>query len=143
MHRCGHCHRATAIVGDLKISSLASFLNHPLQSAVISFTVGTLALLLVIALIRPPMPDLERLNTAPGYLFLGGLFGALMVSSAIILIPRIGVTAFVGGIIVGQLLGATFLDHFGFFGLSPRPINTRSLCGILLLMVGFALTRRG
>ncbi|SMF39697.1 DMT family transporter [Pseudobacteriovorax antillogorgiicola] len=123
-------------------AKLSSYLPHPLQAAVISFSVGTTVLLALSLLTGESPPSLSQWRSIPWYLFIGGLLGALMVSSAILLIPKIGATSFIGGIIVGQLIAALLLDHFGVLGLDIRPINSQRILGVVLLIAGFLLTRR-
>lgn len=56
-------------------------------------------------------------------LWIGGLFGALFVFSMIKLIPKIGVSSTMAGVIAGQLLLAMAIDHFGWFGLAKFGMN--------------------
>jgi len=123
-------------------AKLSTHLNHPIQAAVLSFCVGLSSLLFVSLLVKPTLPSTSQLMAIPPYLLIGGLFGAIMVSSAIILIPQMGATPFIGGIIVGQLLGAMTFDHFGILGLPIQAINGKRILGVLLLVAGFFLTRK-
>lgn len=121
---------------------LASYLNHPIQAALLSFFVGTFALTIFALALRAPLPHWDSMKSIPWYLLVGGLFGAIMVTSAIVLIPKIGAAPFIGGIIVGQLIMALSLDHFGALGLTTRPLNWQRIVGAALLVLGFIMTRK-
>ena len=122
--------------------SASTLSRTPHSAAIVSFSVGLGSLLFLALMIRTPIPQLQQIRQVPWYLFIGGVFGALMVSSAIIFIPKIGVTQFIGGIIVGQILAALALDHFGVLGIKEQPLNISRCLGAALLIIGFFLTRK-
>ncbi len=124
-----------AIQGSIN-TQLTTYLKHPMQGALINFLVGFLCLLLLNFLFRTQVPDWSHLKTAPWYLFAGGLLGAIFVSSVIFFIPKISVTTVLAASIAGQLIAASIIDHFGFFGLTPTPISWNRIAGILLLAGG-------
>jgi transporter family-2 protein len=43
----------------------------------------------------------------------------------------------------GQLLMSVILDHFGAFGIEPRPVNLARLGGLGLVVLGVLMVRRG
>jgi transporter family-2 protein len=51
-------------------------------------------------------------------------------------LPRLGATAMIVLIIVGQLLTGVAIDTFGWFGVTARPLDLTRLVGIIVLMVG-------
>jgi transporter family-2 protein len=123
-------------------SRLATYMNHPLQAALISFSVGTLSLLLINLFLSAQWPSWHSLIKTPPYLWIGGLFGAIMVSSAIIFIPQIGATSFIAAIIVGQLIMAVVVDHYGILGVPVDQVDWLKILGIGLLLLGFLCIRR-
>ena len=75
----------------------------------------------------------------PPWLWVGGLFGALIVIAIAYAPPRIGTFATVALLIAGQLVAGALIDGFGWFG-SPRiPVTLARALG-LLLAGGAALT---
>jgi transporter family-2 protein len=44
--------------------------------------------------------------------------------------------------IAGQLVAGMVVDHFGGFGIAPRPINLVRLLGVALVFAGVVLVRR-
>jgi bacterial/archaeal transporter family-2 protein len=76
----------------------------------------------------------------PAWLWLGGLFGAVIVLAIAYAPPRIGTFATVALLIAGQLAAGALIDAFGWFG-SPRiPVTVARAVGLLLVAAGAALT---
>lgn len=130
-----------AIQGSIN-TQLTSYLKHPLQGALVNFLVGTIALIGLNFVFKTQVPDWGHLKTAPWYLFVGGLMGAIFVSSVIFFIPKIGITTVLAASIAGQLIAASIIDHFGFFGISVHQISTGKIIGILLLLSGIFLIQK-
>lgn len=78
----------------------------------------------------------------PLWLWLGGLFGAMIVLVIAYAPPRIGTFATVALLIAGQLAAGALIDAFGWLG-SPRiPVTITRVAGLLLVAAGAALTLR-
>lgn len=75
------------------------------------------------------------------YLYLGGILGILIVTAPVLLVPRIGATATLSAIVVGQLVTALLIDQFGLFGQPRIEITFARLVGLVLLLVGAFLLR--
>jgi transporter family-2 protein len=116
--------------------------GSPVVAAFISFLVGTVALGAVVAagsgrLLAP------ELRSVPWYAWLGGLYGAFFVAIAAFGAPRIGVGPLLTAAIAGQLIGAVILDHYGLLGLARQPLSIEKVAGVVLVLVGAMLVRRG
>ena len=122
-------------------SQLARWMQHPILAALVSFIVGTLALLVYSMALRLPWPSLGTLLTAPWWVWIGGLLGAFFVTAAI-LAPKLGAATLLGVAITGQMIVSLFLDHYGLIGFPARPINIWRAIGAVLLLAGIALVRR-
>jgi transporter family-2 protein len=72
----------------------------------------------------------------------GGALGAAIVFSITISGPKIGTTAVVGLLIAGQLVAATVIDRYGWFGFDRVALDWPRVLGIALLAAGAALTLR-
>lgn len=107
------------------------------ESSLISFAVGTLALLIVVMV--SGRGNLRGMATASWWEMTGGFLGAFFVTLTIITVPRLGTTAVMATIIAGQLITAALLDHFGLFGLRHLPLTPLRLVGMLLLAAGATL----
>jgi bacterial/archaeal transporter family-2 protein len=111
-----------------------------LESACISFAVGTLVLLAL--LLAGGRGSLRGVGEVAWWEWTGGVMGAFFVSMTIFVVPRIGTTAAMSAIIAAQLLTGILLDHFGAFGLRQTPFDLKRGLGCLLLLGGVALIGR-
>ena len=76
----------------------------------------------------------------PLWLWLGGLFGAVIVLAIAYAPPRIGTFATVALLIAGQLAAGALIDAYGWLG-SPRiPVTLARVAGLVLVTAGAALT---
>ena len=116
--------------------------GSPITAALISFAVGTVALALV-SLASGPVRIGPEVKDLPWYAWLGGIYGAFFVAVAAIAAPRIGVGALFTAAVAGQLLAALVLDHFGLFGVDRHPASFGRIAGVVLVMAGAWLVRRG
>jgi transporter family-2 protein len=66
----------------------------------------------------------------------------MLVVSGILVVPRTGAATFSVVLITGQLIGALIMDHFGWLGLSERPISLSRIAGIIFLLLGIWLVQR-
>ncbi len=121
-------------------SQLRTSLGSPVMAALISFMVGSFALLIYILLFqRQSLEALTNLQTISWHKWTGGLIGALYVTGVIIVAPKIGATNTAGLIVAGQILFALFLDHFGLLGFVQHTFNGMRLAGAALLIAGVFL----
>ena len=72
----------------------------------------------------------------------GGLFGAIFIGLAIVLIPTLGAATFIALLVTGQMLASVTFDHFGWLGLAQRSIDLPRLIGVAMLIGGVILIRR-
>lgn len=120
---------------------LARPFNSPVNAAFVSFAVGTAVLLVAVVALRAA-PDWTGVRTLPWYAWLGGAYGAVFVVAAAFAAPRLGVASTITLMIAGQLVAGMVVDHFGGFGIAPRPINLVRLLGVGLVFAGVVLVRR-
>ena len=120
---------------------LAKAGGSPVLAALISFAVGTTALLGV-WLMSGNRPGGSAFAGLPWYAWIGGLYGAVFVAVAAYAAPKIGVGALVTVGIAGQIAMALWLDHVGAMGLTREPINLGKVLGALLVVAGVVLVRR-
>ncbi|MBS2213675.1 DMT family transporter [Carboxylicivirga mesophila] len=130
-----------AVQGSIN-SQLGGLLKNPLQAAFVNFFVGTIILLAINVFAKTDLPAKETIKAIPLYLFIGGVMGAVYVSSAIILIPKIGVATMLGASIGGQMIVASIIDHYGFFNITVHAISPGRIAGIILLIIGVFLIQR-
>jgi transporter family-2 protein len=121
-------------------TQLRSFLGSPLQAVFVSFSLGTLLLMLTLGVRREP-PPFARWLSMPWWMWLGGLFGLFIVSTNILVAPRIGSALLVSLAVAGQLCTAVILDHYGAFGFPVHHISPGRIAGAALLVGGVVLIR--
>ena len=115
--------------------------GSPVLAALISFAVGTAALLCV-WLASGNRPAARPFADLPTYAWFGGVYGAFYVAVAAFAAPRIGLAALITIGIAGQIAMALLLDHFGALGLPREPANMGRVAGALLVIAGVVLVRR-
>lgn len=116
--------------------------GSPVLAALISFAVGTLALLAV-WLASGSRSGAEPFARLPYYAWFGGLYGAFFVAIAAFAAPRIGIGSLITIGVAGQIAGALVLDHFGLLGLPRDPVSLAKVLGAALVVAGVVLVRRG
>ena len=121
---------------------LARALGSPVTAALVSFLIGSLALA-AFALFLPGRADGAAVRALPWYAWAGGIYGAFFVAVAAFGAPRVGVAALLTAAVAGQLIAAVALDHMGALGLEKQPVSAGRLIGLLLVMAGVVLVRRG
>ncbi|MFF0469442.1 DMT family transporter [Micromonospora zamorensis] len=122
---------------------LRADLNAPITVATFSFLLATaamgLALAVALSAARTPRPQLKPLRTVPWWGWLGGLAGAIYVTSMFLFIPRIGAAPTVALTVAGQQLVSVAVDQYGLLRLPRRRVNGRRLAGVAVLLAGVAL----
>ena len=116
--------------------------GSPVLAALISFAVGTVALL-VVWLAMGPRPRLSSFAGLPAYAWIGGAYGAVYVAVAAYAAPKIGLASLITIGIAGQIAMALWLDHVGALGLPRDPLSLGRFAGALLVIAGVILVRRG
>ena len=115
--------------------------GSPVLAALISFAVGTAALLCV-WLASGNRPGAKAVGDLPAYAWFGGMYGAFYVAVAAFAAPRIGLAALITIGIAGQIAMALVLDHIGALGLPREPLNLGRIAGAVLVIAGVVLVRR-
>ncbi|MBN3797558.1 DMT family transporter [Burkholderia sp. Ac-20392] len=122
-------------------ANLRTQLGSPWWAGSVSYLVG-LAAMLAVALLSPH-PRLTGAVTSAGSWFswTGGIFGAVFVGIAILMVPRLGAATTLALIVVGQMTGALVFDHFGVLGIQQHAASPIRLAGAACLILGVVLVR--
>ena len=110
-------------------------------AASISFLIG-LIVLLAIALLAGGFGSLGKIDRVPWWALLGGLLGAVYVSSVLVTVRTLGAGGVTAATIAGQLVAAVVIDQFGIAGVVKHPVSAARVAGVLLLGAGVALIVR-
>jgi bacterial/archaeal transporter family-2 protein len=116
-------------------------LGAPLWAAGVQTLVGLVLIVAVALALRQPGPLTADLGRAPWWVWTGGMLGATYVVVSIILVPRLGTALMLATMIVGQLVFALLIDHYGWFGATPVRLTPSRVLGVGLLIGGFLLLR--
>ncbi|WNF18468.1 DMT family transporter [Staphylococcus warneri] len=125
-------------------SVLAKEVHSSFFASLVSFTIGTIALLILTLIfhrslkIHQTHPDFGHIK--PIY-FVGGILGMAFVTSNVILMPFLGaaLTTIVG--MLGQMLMGVIIDHFGLLGTPKNRITLRKCIGLSCIAIGIILLR--
>ncbi|HEU5134224.1 MAG TPA: DMT family transporter [Steroidobacteraceae bacterium] len=123
-------------------SKLRTVMQSANTAALISFLVGTVALVALLVATRTPMPERDTLASVPVWAWFGGLMGAFYVAISTVVASQLGAVSLLGLALLGQLAMAMVADHFGWMGLPVHPITLTRLAGVALLGAGVWLITR-
>ena len=122
---------------------LARHIDSVLVASLISFVVGTLALLFITLSQRDMPTSLAPFRGLNWWHWSGGLLGVLFVVSAAFAGPRIGALLFMALVLAGQMCAAVVLDHYGWAGFPQSSVTVGKVAGLVLIGAGVWLIRRG
>lgn len=122
-------------------AALGTRLGSPVAAATILFLVALSATVLALVTLDRPAA-LSGFQDAPKHLFLAGILVAFYVLSITFVAPRFGVGNAVFFVLLGQLISAAAIDHFGLFGAQVSPLSLTRAGGIALMASGVFLTQQ-
>jgi bacterial/archaeal transporter family-2 protein len=117
-------------------------IGSPLLAALVSFVVGTIALLGLNIALRVPLPTGDTMGRIPLWHWVGGLLGASYIYAAVVLAPRLGAATLVAAIVAGQMVSSVILDHYGWVGYAQQPVTAGRFVGVILVIGGVLLIQR-
>lgn len=121
-------------------AALGVRLGSPVAAAAILFVVALSCTLLALAVTGPRA--VLGAATAPKHLFLAGCLVAFYVLSITFVAPKFGVGNAVFFVLLGQLISAAAIDHFGLFGAQVSPLSLTRAAGIGLMAAGVFVTQQ-
>lgn len=124
-------------------SRLGRATENPFLAAVVSFAGGTLVLSVILLFWSRGLPQVPANVEIPWYYYIGGFLGAVYVTTALTLVPRIGTANFIAATICGQLFMSIIIDHTGMLGVDQSPISIAKVVGALLLIAGMIVIQLG
>jgi transporter family-2 protein len=86
---------------------------------------------------------LSGLSQVNPLMLTAGMMGASLVFGIAWIIPQVGAGPFTVMLLLGQLVSAMVLSHFGWLGSPVKPINMTSAGAAVLLFLGAWLSTRG
>jgi bacterial/archaeal transporter family-2 protein len=122
-------------------SNLRMELGSPWWAGFISYLVGTVAMLAAAITSGRPWLWEAMAGRTSWITWTGGIFGAIFITTAILMVPRLGAATVLALIVVGQMIGSLAFDHFGLLGLPRHPASLTRLVGTVFLILGVVLIR--
>jgi transporter family-2 protein len=129
------------IAAQAPINAELSRSTGSLPAALVSFAVGSLALALIVVL-SGRAGGLASTFDVSWYYLVGGLLGAVYVTTALLAVPSVGAGGVAAATVTGQLTASVVLDRLGAFGLDQVPLTAERLVGVALLLIGTFLVVR-
>jgi len=119
---------------------LGANIGSPAAAATLLFLVALLAAAATM-LITGGTRALADLADQPKHLFLAGVLIAFYVLTITWIAPVFGIGNAVFFVLLGQLISAAAIDHFGLFGAQATALTPMRVAGILVMAGGVALTQ--
>lgn len=135
---------AAGVAASLQISTLGLLGQRvgELEAAAFAFLLTAIAGAVILLVARGGLSGYADAFASPWWMYLGALTGVFIVLAVVVAGPRIGVVATSALLIAGQLVAATAIDRFGWFGLERVPLSWERVLGLALLGAGALLTLR-
>ncbi|GAB7126146.1 DMT family transporter [Silvimonas sp. JCM 19000] len=108
-----------------------------LESAWLTFALGTLISFLLAFFLEPP--HAHTLFSVPRWQVGGAFFGVIYMLVIVFAMPRIGTAAATVAVISGQLLMSLLIDHFGWLGNAVITLGPKRECALVLLALALFL----
>ena len=129
-----------AVVNSRLGALLGTSFSQKVTATTISFVGGTLTVLVLWMIATGGTPKLETsLKEIPALLFTGGVYGVIFVTASIMLVPRLGAAATIGGMLCGQMIMSVIFDQISFLGTPKIDASPMRIGGLMLMMVGLLL----
>lgn len=122
---------------------LSKIVGNALNATLISFVIGAVSMVPVVFL-SGKSAGLQQIPTVMSntpWLLVGGVLGAIYVTTNVASAPQIGPALTICLIIMGQLIGGLAIEHFGWLGFPENPITLQKVIGLILMVSGVVLIK--
>jgi len=121
-------------------AQLRKFVISPFLASMISFAVGVFFLAITILVSGLPLGiPLGLFLSQPIYIWLGGICGAVAVTTNILLFPKLGSVQTAIMPISGMTLMSMLIDNYGWFNSVQFSFGLNRVFGVLLVIIGVFL----
>ena len=115
-------------------AQLGNRIGSPAAAATVLFAVAFLAAGATMLVVGGPSP-MRLIPAQPSYLLSAGLLVAFYVLSITWIAPRFGIGNAIFCVLLGKMMAATAIDHFGLFGAMVKPLSLARASGVGIMMV--------
>jgi bacterial/archaeal transporter family-2 protein len=138
---------ATAVAGSLvamqaPINSALGKAVGSLPAASFSFAIGLVALVGITFVSGEGFGQIGEIGGLSWYYLIGGLLGAVYVTTVLISVRTLGAGGVTAATIAGQLSMSVVLDQLGILGLAQKQLTPGRVIGVALLAAGVFLIVR-
>ena len=122
-------------------AGLGQRLASPVAASAVLFAVAfTLAMAALFSAGRPPA--LTSFTAVPWIYYAGGFFTVFYILAITYAGPKIGIGNAVFFVLLGQMVAATIIDHFGLWGAILTPVTGKRILGLIVMAIGVYLARK-
>jgi transporter family-2 protein len=121
-------------------ATLGTHIASPVAASVILFAVGLLMTAAVLLFVG--LPPRSAFATVPWWSYAAAFGVVFYVLSVTWAAPRIGVGNAVFFVLLGQLVAAAAIDHFGLFGALKTTLTAKRALGLLVMALGVYLAKK-
>ena len=132
----------SVVIQQVLNANLRSELNSAVWSGFMSYLLGVLCMVGLAIMLREPIPSAGVVARIPWWAWSGGLFGAIFIALSILVAHQLGAATLIALLVTGQMTASIIIDHFGWLGLTQKPVDLARLIGVGLLIGGVVLIRR-
>lgn len=122
-------------------AALGGRIGSPAAASCVLFAVAMIFAIAATIITGPSA--FKSVAAQPSYLFLGGGLVAFYVLSITYIAPHFGLGNAIFFVLLGQLLSAALIDHYGLFGAREVPVSLMRGLGLVVMAFGVFLTQRG
>lgn len=131
----------SAVVGAI-LASLGQVIGSAIQATTVLFAIATGVMIVYCCLGGSIVKTRKAFTTsAPWWMWMGGILGAVIVYGNAWLIPLIGVSAFMMALLIGQLLLSLLMERQGWLGAPKKHISWTQYAGIIIMLAGVFLIK--
>jgi transporter family-2 protein len=121
-------------------SALSQQLGGPLAATAMTFAIGLLIACVMLLFVGWPSPSAFTFERP--HIWFGAIFMLFYGTSVAFAAPRIGLGNAIFFVLLGQIVAAAAIDHFGWLGSIQTALTPKRLLGIAVMTVGLYLARR-
>lgn len=123
-------------------AQLGKALQSPYYASLTVFAVAATSLLIYIAASRYAIPSSQQFAAAPKWSYLGGILGGAYILLIVICAPKLGIGNVTVLVLLGQILSAIVIDHFGLLNSVVHTLNWQRILGVILMIAGVYLVKK-
>ena len=121
-------------------AGLGKQLGGPIAATAAAFAVGLAVALVLVTL--SGFPQRAAFNFDTPYLWFGAVFILFYGIAVTYAAPRIGLGNAIFFVLLGQIVAAAAIDHFGWLGSIQSALTPKRIAGIVVMTVGLYLARK-